>query len=73
MKKYLILVEKTLTGYSACSPDLDEYVSTDATKQEVEQSIYEAVVFGLDGLREKGQIVPEPRTHCTYVEIPTKN
>jgi predicted RNase H-like HicB family nuclease len=73
MKKYLILVEKTLPGYSAYSSDLDGCVSTGATKQEVEQKICEAVKFHLDGLREEGLIVPEPHTYCTYVEIPTKN
>jgi predicted RNase H-like HicB family nuclease len=73
MKKYLIVIEKTATGYSAYSPDLDGCVSTGATKQEVEKNIYKAVVFHLDGLREGGEIVPEPHTYFTYVEIPTKN
>ncbi len=73
MRKYLIVIEPTQTGFSAYSPDLDGCVSTGATKQEVEQNIYEAVEFHLDGLREEGQIVPDPHTYFAYVEIPTKN
>jgi len=33
MKKYLIVVEKTNTGYSAFSPDLDGWVATGATRK----------------------------------------
>ena len=35
--QYLIVIERTATGYSAYSPDLDGCVATGATKQEVEQ------------------------------------
>jgi len=34
--QYLIVVEKTATGFSAYSPDLDGCVATGATKNEVE-------------------------------------
>jgi predicted RNase H-like HicB family nuclease len=70
MKKCLIVIEKTLSGFSAYSPDLDGTVSTGATKQEVEQNMYKAVVFYLDGLRAEGQIVPEPHTYLAHVKIP---
>jgi predicted RNase H-like HicB family nuclease len=70
MKKYLIVIEKTLTGFSAYSPDLDGCVSTGATREEVEQNMREAIAFHLDGLREEGQAVPEPRTYSAYVELP---
>jgi predicted RNase H-like HicB family nuclease len=70
MKKYLIVIEPTQTGFSAYSPDLPGCVSTGRTREEVEQNMREAIAFHLDGLREEGQTVPEPRTYSVYVELP---
>jgi predicted RNase H-like HicB family nuclease len=70
MKKYLIVVEQTRTGYSAYSPDLPGCVSTGGSREEVEQNMREAIAFHLDGLREEGQAVPEPHTYSAYVELP---
>lgn len=70
MKKYLIVIEKTSTGFSVYSPDLDGCVSTGATRDEVERNMREAIAFHLDGLREEGQSVPEPHTYSAYVELP---
>ncbi|MGC2230960.1 MAG: type II toxin-antitoxin system HicB family antitoxin, partial [Candidatus Acidiferrum sp.] len=70
MKKYLIVIEPTQTGFSAYSPDLPGCVSTGHTREEVEQNMREAIAFHLDGLREEGQAVPEPQTYSAYVEVP---
>ncbi len=70
MKKYLIVIEPTKTGFSAYSPDLPGCVSTGRTRKEVEQNMREAIAFHLDGLREEGQDVPEPQTYSAYVELP---
>ncbi|HEX3035551.1 MAG TPA: type II toxin-antitoxin system HicB family antitoxin [Thermodesulfobacteriota bacterium] len=68
--KYLIIIEKTSTGYSAYSPDLPGCVSTGKTKEEIEQNMREAIEFHLEGLREEGYKIPEPSTYSVYVEIP---
>ena len=70
MKKYLIVIEPTQTGFSAYSPDLPGCVSTGRTREEVEQNMREAIAFHLDGLREEGQTVPEPQTYSAYIEPP---
>jgi len=70
MKKYLIVIEPTQTGFSAYSPDLPGCVSTGRTREEVEQNMREAIAFHLDGLRQEGQAVPEPQTYSAYVELP---
>jgi predicted RNase H-like HicB family nuclease len=70
MKRYLIVVEQTRTGFSAYSPDLPGCVSTGRTREDVEQNMREAIAFHLDGLREDGQALPEPNTYSTYVELP---
>ncbi len=70
MKKYLIVIEPTQTGFSAYSPDLPGCVSTGRTRDEVEQNMKEAIAFHLDGLREEGEPVPEPHSYSAYVELP---
>ncbi|MFI5057778.1 MAG: type II toxin-antitoxin system HicB family antitoxin [Candidatus Acidiferrales bacterium] len=70
MKKYLVVIEETNTGFSAYSPDLPGCVSTGRTREEMEENMREAIGFHLDGLREEGQAVPEPRTYSAYVELP---
>jgi predicted RNase H-like HicB family nuclease len=51
MKKLLIIVEKTETGYSAYSPDIPSCGSTGETKEEVERNIQETIQFHIEGLR----------------------
>jgi predicted RNase H-like HicB family nuclease len=69
-KKYLIVIEETATGFSAYSRDLPGCISTGAAREDVEENMREAMAFHLDGLREEGEPVPEPRTYSTYVELP---
>ena len=58
--QYLIVIEKTTTGYSAYSPDLDGCVSTGATKQEVEENMREAIEFHLEGCVTEAIAFPRP-------------
>ncbi|MBA2692241.1 MAG: type II toxin-antitoxin system HicB family antitoxin [Rubrobacter sp.] len=67
--KHLILIEPTGTGFSAYSPDLPGCVSTDATREEVERNMRDAVEFHLEGLREEGYDVPKPDTSSAYIEV----
>ena len=69
MKKYLIIVEETETGYSAYSPDVPGCGSTGKTKEEVERNIQEAIEFHLEGLREEGHEIPQPSSYSSYVEV----
>lgn len=72
MKKFLIVVEKTGTGYSAYSPDLDGCVATGKTREEVEREMQDAIAFHLDGMSRNGERIPEPRTYSAYVEVPVQ-
>ena len=67
--KYLIVVEKTDTGFSAYSPDLPGCIATGATREEVEQLMGEAMEFHLEGIRLEGQEPPPPRSYSLYVEL----
>jgi predicted RNase H-like HicB family nuclease len=70
MKKYLVVIEATHTGYSAYSPNLEGCASTGQTRAEVEKNMQVAIEFHLEGLRLEGLHVPEPHSYSTYVEVP---
>jgi predicted RNase H-like HicB family nuclease len=70
MKKYLIVIEETATGYSAYSPGLIGCVATSASQAEVESNMSDAIAFHLGGLRQDGEPVPEPHTYSAHVELP---
>jgi predicted RNase H-like HicB family nuclease len=70
MKKYLIVIEKTASEFSAYSPDLPGCVSIGHSQEEVEKNMRDAIAFHLDGLREEGQPVPEPQSYSAYIELP---
>jgi predicted RNase H-like HicB family nuclease len=72
MKKYLIVVEQTETGYSAYSPDLDGCVATGKSRQEVESQMQEAIAFHLEGMARNGEPIPEPHSYSAYVEVPAQ-
>ncbi len=58
MKKFLIVIERTDSGYSSYVPDLPGCIATGKTKEEVENNIYEAIQFHIEGLFENGLQVP---------------
>ena len=67
--RYLIVIEKSDTGYSAYSPDLLGCVSTGETREEAELSMREAISFHIEGIREDGLEIPEPTSYSSYVEV----
>ena len=69
MMKYLIVIEKSDTGYSAYLPDLPGCVSTGTTIEETEQNMHEAIAFHIEGLKEEGYAIPEPTSRSSHVEI----
>ena len=69
MHRYVILIEPTMSRFSAYSPDLPGCVATGATRADVEQNMRAAVELHLDGLRENGEPVPPPSTSAAYVEV----
>jgi predicted RNase H-like HicB family nuclease len=66
--KYLVIYEKTATGYSAYVPDLPGCITTGATLEETELLMKEAIEFHLDGLREDGLPIPSPTTVGDYIK-----
>jgi predicted RNase H-like HicB family nuclease len=67
--KYLIVVEKTETGFSAYSPDIDGCIATGNTKEEVEKNMKEDLEFHLEGLALEQLSMPEPHSYSNYLEV----
>jgi predicted RNase H-like HicB family nuclease len=68
MKRYVVVIEKTDTGYGAYVPDLPGCVAAGDTDEEAGQLIREAIPFHLEGLRRNGDTVPEPSTRIEFVD-----
>ena len=58
MKRYLVIFEKTSTGYSAYVPDLQGCIAPGRTKATTEKQIFEAIKFHIEGLEEEGLPIP---------------
>ncbi len=67
--KYLIVIEKTNTGYSAYVPAPSGSVVTGATLDEAEREMREVIEFHLEGLQEEGYETPAPRSTAAYVDV----
>jgi predicted RNase H-like HicB family nuclease len=68
--KYVVVYEKSQTGWAAYVPDLPGVVTTGRTKEETQQLIREAIEFHLEGLREDNQPIPEPSASAEVVTVP---
>ena len=71
MNRYLIIVEKTPSGYSAYSPDVPGCVAAGRTRSEVEREMREAIAFHIEGLRAAGEEIPTPSSEASYCDVAT--
>jgi predicted RNase H-like HicB family nuclease len=67
--KYVVVYEKSSTGWGAYVPDLLGVIATGHTKEETQQLIREAIEFHLDGLREDNLPIPEPSASTEVVSV----
>ena len=68
MTKYLVLFEKSSTGYGAYAPDLPGCVATGRTLEQARRRMAKAVEMHLSAMREDGDEIPEP-SHFELVEV----
>ncbi|MGH8750428.1 MAG: type II toxin-antitoxin system HicB family antitoxin [Burkholderiales bacterium] len=69
--RYLVVVEKGPKSFGAYVPDLPGCIAAAETKEEVLMLVREAIEFHLEGLREKGQRIPNPTSSSEVVEVET--
>ncbi len=67
--KYTVIIEKGGSSYGAFVPDLPGCIAAGETKNEVLELITEAIEFHIEGLREDGDTIPNPRCEFTQVEV----
>lgn len=67
--KYVVIYEKSSTGWAAYVPDLPGVVTTGPSRDEVRSLIQEAIEFHLDGLREDKLPIPEPSTEAEVISV----
>lgn len=58
--KYLVIYEKSQTGWGAYVPDLPGLGVVGASIEEVKRLIREAIDFQLEGMKMHGDPIPEP-------------
>ena len=67
--KYGIVIEKGDHNCSAYVPDLPGCIATGGSVEETKERIRQAIGIHLRGMREDGDVIPEPRTVCDWVEV----
>jgi predicted RNase H-like HicB family nuclease len=67
-KKYAVIIEHGPAGYGAYVPDLPGVVSVGDTEEAVKANIQQAITLHLEGLRETGTPIPEPRSSVTFID-----
>ena len=66
--RYAVVIERGPESYGAYVPDLPGVISVGETEADVTANIREAVSLHLEGLRELGSPIPEPRTLVTTID-----
>jgi predicted RNase H-like HicB family nuclease len=69
MKRYAVVFEKAPHNWAAYVPDLPGCITTGRTVEETRQLIAEAIEFHIEGMRRRGEPVPEPTTVTDTVEV----
>ncbi len=65
--KFLVVVEKGQSNYSAYSPDLPGCIATGKTVDDTLDAMRSAIDFHLEGMIENGDELPNPRSLGTYI------
>ena len=69
MYRFLIVIEKANSNYSAYCPDLPGCVATGKTREETERNMHEAVEMHVQGMIEDKMPIPESVTLAEYIAI----
>jgi predicted RNase H-like HicB family nuclease len=72
MKEYTVIYEAGKRNWSDYVPDLPGCIATGKTRREVEKVIREAVEFHIEGMRARGEAVPEPSIEAGTVSVPVE-
>ena len=65
--RYVVIYEKTGSGYSAYVPDLPGCIAAAKSLEETESLMRGAIELHLAGMREDGDPIPPPTTVANYI------
>jgi predicted RNase H-like HicB family nuclease len=66
---YVVVFEKSSTGWGAYVPDLPGVIATGHSKSVVQQLIREAIEFHLEGMKEENLPIPEPSASAETITV----
>ncbi|HSY47891.1 MAG TPA: type II toxin-antitoxin system HicB family antitoxin [Thermoanaerobaculia bacterium] len=69
MSEYVVVVEKSESGFGAYAPDLPGCVAAAETRDETLALIREAIELHIENLREAGEEVPAPTSTAERVVV----
>lgn len=67
--RYMVIIEKGMSGYGAYVPDLPGCIASAETREEVLELIKEAIEFHLEDLQEHGEPAPHPVSASEFIEV----
>jgi predicted RNase H-like HicB family nuclease len=67
--KYLVIYEKSESGWGAYAPDLPGLGVAAKTLEQAKELIREAIDFHLDGMRQHGDQIPVPTATTEYITV----
>jgi len=67
--KYLVIYEKSSSGWGAYAPDLPGLGVAGRTLDEAKELIREAMEFHLEGMRRHGETIPPPSATTEYITV----
>jgi predicted RNase H-like HicB family nuclease len=69
MKRFTVIHESGKRNWSAYVPDLPGCIATGKTRKKVEERIREAIEFHLEGMKARGETIPEPSIEAGTVRV----
>lgn len=67
--KYMVVVEKSESGFGAYVPDLPGCIAAGQSREEVLRLIKEAIELHIESLQETGEPVPQPSSVSEVIEV----
>jgi predicted RNase H-like HicB family nuclease len=67
--RFLVVIERANSNYSAYSPDLPGCVATGETPEETERNIHETIQLHVEGLRADNLPIPRAEAIAEYIAV----
>jgi predicted RNase H-like HicB family nuclease len=67
--RYTVILEHGETSWGAHVPDLPGCIAVGQSREEALELIQDAIALHIEGLRERGSPVPEPRSEGEVVDV----